>query len=126
MLPLMARELQHPPVDQIGLSGIYDALRDPVRRKMILLLADAGEQNCSSFNELGSKTNLSYHFARMRESGLTQTRMEGTSRYMRLRGDDLEARFPGLLPALIGSLRDEKRHEAALLRKMKRAAAAQA
>jgi DNA-binding transcriptional ArsR family regulator len=120
----MARELQHPPVEKIGLSAVYDAFSDPVRRKMVLMLADDGEQNCSCFQELGSKTNLSYHFARMREAGLTLTRIEGTQRFMQLRTDDLDARFPGLLDALINSVREEKREEAALLRKKKRAAAA--
>ncbi|SFO88994.1 DNA-binding transcriptional regulator, ArsR family [Variovorax sp. OK605] len=105
----MVRELDHPPAEQIGLSGIYDALSDPVRREMVLALAEMGEQNCSSFLGLGSKTNLSYHFARLRGSGLTLTRMEGTSRYMQLRRDDLAARFPGLLDAVVAAAREEKR-----------------
>lgn len=104
----MVRELDHPPTEQIGLSGIYDALKDPVRREMVLVLAENGEQNCSSFLGLGSKTNLSYHFARLRGSGLTLTRMEGTSRYMQLRRDDLATRFPGLLDAVIAAARDER------------------
>ena len=104
----MVRELDHLPADQIGLSGIYDALKDPVRREMVLVLAENGEQSCSSFLGLGSKTNLSYHFARLRGSGLTQTRVEGTSRYMRLRTDDLGARFPGLLDAVIAAARNER------------------
>ena len=32
-----------------------------------------------------------------------QTRVVGTSRFMRLRREDLEARFPGLLDAVIQS-----------------------
>lgn len=108
----MARELDHPPVEQIGLSGIYDALSDPVRRQMVLALAAQGEQNCAAFGVLGSKTNLSYHFARLRGAGLTLTRLEGTSRYIQLRRADLAARFPGLLDAVIAAARDEQRVKA--------------
>ena len=32
-----------------------------------------------------------------------QTRVAGTNRFMRLRRDDLEARFPGLLDAVLKS-----------------------
>jgi DNA-binding transcriptional ArsR family regulator len=105
----MVRELQHPLPEQISLSALYDALRDPVRRKIILKLSEEGELNCSRFLEHGTKANLSYHFARLREAGLTSMRLEGTLRYIDLRIDDLEARFPGLLAAVIDSVREEGR-----------------
>jgi hypothetical protein len=34
---------------------------------------------------------------------VTHTRLEGTHRYVALRRDDLEARFPGLLEAILQS-----------------------
>ena len=104
----MARDLYHPSPEQIGLSAIYDALSDPVRRGIVLRLAEEGELNCSSFSELGSKTNLSYHLARLRESGLTRARIDGTLRFIQLRVDDLQARFPGLLEAVVASLLEER------------------
>ena len=49
-MPLaMAKELFHPDTDQIQLSAVLDALSDPIRRNIVLSLADDGEQNCSSF-----------------------------------------------------------------------------
>jgi hypothetical protein len=39
----------------------------------------------------------------MREAGITRTRAEGTTRYISLRRDDLEARFPGLVDVLLSS-----------------------
>ncbi|MGH1552162.1 ArsR family transcriptional regulator [Streptomyces sp. L7] len=42
----------------------------------------------------------------MREAGLTSTRAVGRNRYVQLRRDDLDARFPGLLDSLIKSLPD--------------------
>lgn len=104
MLPAMSRPPHHPEAKQINLSAIYDALSDPVRRKIFAKLAREGELNCSAFQDHASKTLLSYHFARMREAGLTLTRLEGTSRYVQLRVDDLQKRFPGLLEAVFASI----------------------
>jgi DNA-binding transcriptional ArsR family regulator len=101
-------ELPHPATQDIDLSAVYDALRDATRRRILLLLDEHTELNCSSFLGLGSKSRLSYHLARLRESGLTQTRAEGTARYMRLRRDDLARRFPGLLDAMITAARQER------------------
>lgn len=39
----------------------------------------------------------------LREAGVTQTRQEGTRCYVKLRQEALEARFPGLLPALLSA-----------------------
>jgi DNA-binding transcriptional ArsR family regulator len=45
----------------------------------MLYLVEHGEENCSGFTSLASKTNLSYHLARLREAGVTRTRIEGPS-----------------------------------------------
>ena len=50
---------------------------------------------------LGSKTNLSYHLAKLREAGITRTEVVGTSRLITLRRADLDSRFPGLLDSII-------------------------
>ena len=41
----------------------------------------------------------------MREAGLTRTRIEGTRRFIALRREDLDARFPGLLDAVVTASR---------------------
>jgi len=52
--------------------------------------------------ELGlSKATLSHHFKVLRECGVVRTRPEGRKRLLSLRADDLEARFPGLLNAVL-------------------------
>jgi DNA-binding transcriptional ArsR family regulator len=102
------RDPPHPPVDELDLSKVYDALSDPTRRRILLMLEEQGELNCSSFLVLGSKTSMSYHLARLRESGLTRTRVEGTQRFMTLRDADVEKRFPGLLPAVLRAIRLEE------------------
>jgi DNA-binding transcriptional ArsR family regulator len=37
----------------------------------------------------------------LREAGLTRTRVAGTSRYVRLRRDELDRLYPGLLDAVL-------------------------
>ena len=66
-------------------------------------LADGDEPPCGTF-ELGlSKATLSHHFKVLRESGVVRTRPEGRKRLLSLRSDDLEARFPGLLDAVLSA-----------------------
>ena len=105
----MSREPNHPAAGAISLSAVYDALSEPVRRTIVTQLADRGELNCSDFLVHGSKTSISYHLARLREAGITHTRIEGKLHFINLREADLEKRFPGLLPAVIASVRIEAR-----------------
>jgi DNA-binding transcriptional ArsR family regulator len=102
----MNRSLRHPTREQIELPMVLDCLSDPTRLAIVYNLARherATELRCGDFNELSGKSNLAYHFAKLRESGLMQTRIVGTARLMRLRREDLDARFPGLLDVIIGS-----------------------
>ena len=110
----MSRQPLHPSRDQIELPAVLDCLSDPTRLAIVYILArqeSAGnELRCGDFNALSGKSNLAYHFAKLRESGLMLTRVVGTARLMRLRREDLDARFPGLLDAVIGSAtRDAER-----------------
>lgn len=94
-------DLHQPAVEELDLTTILQALGDPVRLKIVRELAAAGEQVCGAM-ELGvSKSTRSHHFKTLREAGLTETRVEGTHRHVSLRRDDLDARFPGLLDAVL-------------------------
>lgn len=97
----MSKPLYHPDRSQIDLSGVLDALSDPVRREIVARLARDGENRCSGFSDCATKTNLTYHVARLREAGVVQVRAEGATRIVALRTNDLEARFPGLLPTIL-------------------------
>jgi DNA-binding transcriptional ArsR family regulator len=110
----MSRQPHHPTREQIELPMVLDCLSDPTRLAIVYILARrdraAADLRCGDFNALSGKSNLAYHFAKLRESGLMQTRVVGTARLMKLRRDDLDARFPGLLDAVIASAtRDAER-----------------
>ena len=100
--------LAHPPTDQIDLATVLAVLGDPTRLSIVGYLArnEGRPINCSGFLDFGSKTNLSYHLAKLREAGLTRTEVRGTNRFISLRRDDLEQRFPGLLDAVVANAID--------------------
>jgi DNA-binding transcriptional ArsR family regulator len=101
------RNLHHPRVDEITLPDVLHALSDPVRLQILGELADRQEQSCSAVEASVSKSTLSHHFKVLREAGITHTRVNGTHRYVSLRGDELEARFPGLLRSVLDASRTE-------------------
>jgi len=97
--------LPHPPADQISLPTVLAALGDPTRLAILGDLArrDGVPLTCARFLDLASKSNLSYHLARMREAGIIRVEPQGTSRLVSLRRADLDARFPGLLDSIIAA-----------------------
>lgn len=103
----MSRTPLHPTREQIELPIVLDCLADPIRLAIVYQLAlqehASREPRCGDFSNLGGKSNLAYHFAKLRKCGVTQMRVAGTNRFLRLRREDLEARFPSLLDAVINS-----------------------
>jgi DNA-binding transcriptional ArsR family regulator len=97
--------LPHPTVEQLDLATILGVLGDPTRLGIVAYLAREEDKPlaCAEFLGLGSKTNLSYHLARLREAGVTRTETAGTSRLISLRRGDLDRRFPGLLDSILAS-----------------------
>ncbi|TPL84518.1 helix-turn-helix transcriptional regulator [Mesorhizobium sp. B2-3-13] len=101
--------LPHPNTDQISLPIVLGVLGDPTRLAIVRYLAskEGVPLNCSRFLDLASKTNLSYHLAKLREAGVTRTEVVGTNRMITLRRADLDARFPGLLDSVIAAAADD-------------------
>ena len=94
-------ELFHPARDELDLTAVMHALSDPARRKVVRTLAAEGERACGTFPLGVTKATASHHFKVLREAGITMTRVDGAHRYLTLRRDDLDARFPGLLDAVL-------------------------
>ena len=107
------RNLHHPRIEEVSLPDVLHALSDPVRLQIVRTLAEREEQSCSAVESSVSKSTLSHHFKVLREAGVTHTRVNGTHRYVSLRRDELEDRFPGLLRAVLEASRSESRRAAA-------------
>jgi DNA-binding transcriptional ArsR family regulator len=102
-MPVPVREIRHPGASELDLPTILRTVGDPLRLAMVRLLADDRERNCSELSEaIGlPASTCSYHLRLLREAGVTRTRAAGTERWISLRRDDLEARYPGLLDVLV-------------------------
>jgi DNA-binding transcriptional ArsR family regulator len=104
----MSKGIFHPDRDQIDLSAVLEALSEPTRRQMVLDLMEQGEATCGGIGKCGSKPSTTYHLTKLREAGVTRSRIEGPFRYISLRDADLEIRFPGLLASVIAAARKER------------------
>jgi DNA-binding transcriptional ArsR family regulator len=96
-----------PHVDEMTLAAVMAALSDPVRVAIVRRLAAEGERTCGTFDLGVSKATRSHHFRVLREAGITHTRAEGTHRYVSLRREDVDARFPELLGAVLAAAERE-------------------
>jgi DNA-binding transcriptional ArsR family regulator len=83
------------------LIRVLGAVSDPIRLGLVRLLSDDRERAWGDLRAPVAKSTLSHHLKVLRDAGLTRTRQEGTRCYVRLRRDDLDTRFPGLLTALL-------------------------
>ena len=100
--------LAHPSRDEIELAAVLHALSDPVRLLMVSGMASALEgRTCSSFDVPVTKSTCTHHFKVLREAGVIRQRQEGTRRVNTLRGQDLDARFPGLLATVLQAAADQ-------------------
>ncbi|MFE5585982.1 ArsR/SmtB family transcription factor [Kitasatospora sp. NPDC056531] len=77
-----------------------------MRLRIVDLLARQGETECSViYNALGiSKSNASHHFRVLRECGLILRTHQGQQQSARLRSDEFDERFPGLLRAVLDNV----------------------
>jgi DNA-binding transcriptional ArsR family regulator len=87
--------------DTLDLATILHALSDPIRLLIVAKLSDGQEHTCGSFGLPIAKSTSSHHFRVLREAGIVQQRIDGKCRFNRLRAEQLEQRFPGLLDAVL-------------------------
>ena len=103
----MGASLTHPSCNEMTLATVMDALSDPVRVAIVRALAADGEIACGTLDLGVSPATRSHHFRVLREAGVTLTRPEGTHRFVSLRRNDLDDRFPGLLDAVLAAAERE-------------------
>jgi DNA-binding transcriptional ArsR family regulator len=94
--------LPMPAVQDIELVAVLAALGDPSRLEMVGILARVPEAPCGELlADRMAKSTRSHHLRVLREAGVIATRAEGNYKYSRLRCDELNARFPGLLDSVV-------------------------
>lgn len=102
------RPLFHPAIEEVTVEGILHALSDPVRVTIYAQIAGADcVQTCSHFLEISEraipKSTLSHHFKVLREAGLIRGERHGVEMHNTSRCPEINARFPGLLPAILNA-----------------------
>lgn len=96
--------LHHPDRDELRIADVLHALSDPQRLAIVAKLAcDCEPRRCGAFDLDITKSTLTHHFRVLREAGVIHQQEEGTARLNSLRREDLQARFPGLLDAVLSA-----------------------
>ena len=99
----------HPNLKDVPLASLLHALSDPSRLAIVRCLnkdlAAGGKGlacNAAVTEELPRAT-MSNHFTLLRSAGLIESRKQGVMVINRLRRVEVDARFPGLLDAVLGA-----------------------
>jgi DNA-binding transcriptional ArsR family regulator len=83
---------------------VLEALADPVRLAIVRQLAGCGttgELSCSQIELPVTKSTASHHLKTLANAGVTAEREAGTRKFIRLRRDELDERFPGLIDSVL-------------------------
>lgn len=67
----------------------------------LLTSSDSFDHTCGWFGFDRPKSTLTHHFKALREAGVITQRQYGPERRSRVRLDDLNARFPGLVDLVL-------------------------
>ncbi|MBT0772341.1 helix-turn-helix transcriptional regulator [Kineosporia sp. J2-2] len=99
---------EHPDVAELALPAVLFALSDPARLEIVGRLALWREGQtplvCASVGPDMPKSTRSHHLKVLREAGVTRSVQVGRERQLSLRRDDLDARWPGLLTAVLAGV----------------------
>lgn len=94
----------HPKRDDIRLDLVLAALGSPLRLAAVRAIAQGEEHPCCAVLPQVRKSTMTHHFRILRDSGIVWQRHIGREYRLSLRRDDLDARFPGLLDAVLPPL----------------------
>ena len=105
MLEDVMDDVVEPAAEDLQLPRVLAALAEPNRLATVRYVARSGESCCSEvIQEAGlamTKSTFSHHLRILREAGVLTKRIQGTKGFTKLRKDDLDRRFPGLIDAII-------------------------
>jgi DNA-binding transcriptional ArsR family regulator len=104
--------MAHPDAADLALTDVLFALSDPSRLAIVRTLVEGPIEvaNCQPAGAEIPKSTLSHHLKTLREAGVIRNLPHGRHRYLSLRRDDLDERFPGLLSAVLGAVSDPLLH----------------
>ena len=88
------------------LVTVLHALGDPVRLAFVrVLLTESAGINCANTMAKAGlvmpKSTCSHHFNVLRKAGVVRSQRRGVELINFLRGDELQARFPGVLASIL-------------------------
>jgi len=104
MLGMIAK---HPKSEDIQLESVLAALSSPLRLAALRVIAGFGEHPCCDVLPQIPKSTMTHHFRILRDSGVVWQHHVGREYRLSLRRDDLNARFPGLLDAILNPLHSD-------------------
>ncbi|MBX3260537.1 MAG: hypothetical protein KF782_12655 [Labilithrix sp.] len=96
--------LPQPACDDLRLEQVLAVLADPLRLTIVqrlLTQAERYDHACGWFGLDRPKSTLTHHFKALREAGVISQRQYGLERRSRVRLNDLNARFPGLIDLIL-------------------------
>ncbi|MDE1155026.1 MAG: helix-turn-helix domain-containing protein [Acidobacteriaceae bacterium] len=111
------RPLFHPEIAEVPLEAILHALSDPARVTLFVdIVGRECSQNCSTLQAVLekpiAKSTLSQHFKVLREAGLIRSERRGVEMLNTARCAEVEARYPGLLAAIVKAHSIQRQAEA--------------
>ena len=120
------KPLIHPAIEDVPLAAILHALADPARVALFAeIVAQECPRNCTKLVSMLDapipKSTLSQHLRILREAGLIHGERHGVEMRNASRCAEIEARYPGLLPSIVGAheiqIEAEKKRAGRLARK---------
>lgn len=85
-----------------SVQQVLGAIHDPVRLEIVRRLFNAGAaMQCGALYDGINKSTATHHFKILREAGVTERLVLDGMTCQRLRRDEVDAAFPGLLESVV-------------------------
>lgn len=101
---MLPEPLFEPAAEEIRFERVMGVLADPLRLTIVqrlLMSSKDYDQTCGWFGFDRPKSTLTHHFKALREAGVITQRQYGLERRSRVRLNDLNERFPGLIDLVL-------------------------
>ena len=90
----------------VDILTVLHALSDPVRLEIVRQLSmkcPDSDMPCGQITLPVGKSTATHHFKMLLSAGVIAERGEGTRKYLHLRKDELDKRFPGLIDSVLNA-----------------------